>query len=868
MAVDSMKRTFLLLTMILGPMAGYCRQGVRDTGALIVDHRYRPSWWQTLICAPDDPVKTLIGKDGQLLGDYGYEGPRNFSFSIQFDSGLPAIWESQRLIAAKIPIVHTIKRSKDIRIDEIGFVQIPPVEQVRKIVRFDSRRVMRNWSKPSVPCDKAFRDVAYGSKTGGTGIVAFHIKVPKGSEHTIALGFCEGEMKKPGYRVMSVQVEGASQRQIDPVQDFGPNKPGVYFFDARDLDLDGILTVFITNLPGGKERDVFVNGIWMFKDNVPSAEAIISGKEDQHGELYVPCAEVLMPERIFYDLITIKNTSGKNTVFNPVIRYRGIDKIEIKNSFLKIGDETIVSGFNGIRDVYARSEDSATIRLKPVYLKPLEEKKLFIRVDRFYDPAHFRLADTSDPEKEKDAAIAWWERYGPYADMIKVPDEGIQQLIESCIRNIYQARDIRAGKPSFNVGPTKYRGLWVADGTFILETATMLNDVKDVRNCIDYLLRFQLKGGGFNIGYKLYKENGLVIYLMVRHAMLTQDKEWLLKNWRVVEGCMRYIHLLHEKALENASEPYYGLLPPGGIDGGIRGVQNDYSNTEWCLSGMKWAIEAAKWLGKDSEAVAWQNRFDTFLRFFTLSVKRSLRQDDKGNVYLPVLIDNDKNMPPPKGQWAFCQSVWPGRLFDDRPELNQIAKGTLDMLDDCRKEGLVANTGWLSNGLWSYFTSFYGHALEWLGRGSQMPPLLYAFANHASPTLVWREEQMPRGMGSEVYGDMPHNWASAEFIRMVVHMIELDRGNELHLFEGLPQQWIRSGEQIKLNGIRTPFGRINLALMVDSKGDSAKLKLRFLDKGYLPSEVVIHPEAWGGRKVRKLKATSELNTIIAFHDSQ
>ena len=40
---------------------------------------------------------------------------------------------------------------------------------------------------------------------------------------------------------------------------------------------------------------------------------------------------------------------------------------------------------------------------------------------------------------------------------------------------------------------------------------------------------------------------------------------------------------------------------------------------------------------------------------------------------------------------------------------------------------------------------------------------------------------------------MPHNWASAEFIRLAVHLLALDRGQEMHLFEGLPTQWTKPG---------------------------------------------------------------------------
>ena len=36
-----------------------------------VDHRYAPPWWQTSICLPDDWQKTLLGKQGCLLYDFG-----------------------------------------------------------------------------------------------------------------------------------------------------------------------------------------------------------------------------------------------------------------------------------------------------------------------------------------------------------------------------------------------------------------------------------------------------------------------------------------------------------------------------------------------------------------------------------------------------------------------------------------------------------------------------------------------------------------------------------------------------------------------------------------------------------------------------
>ena len=72
---------------------------------------------------------------------------------------------------------------------------------------------------------------------------------------------------------------------------------------------------------------------------------------------------------------------------------------------------------------------------------------------------------------------------------------------------------------------------------------------------------------------------------------------------------------------------------------------------------------------------------------------------------------------------------------------------------------------------------------------------------------------------------MPHNWASAEFIRLAVHLIALDRGDELHLLEGMPANGWAPGMVTRLNGIATPFGPLHLTVQVHDDGKTATLKV-------------------------------------------
>ncbi len=443
----------------------------------------------------------------------------------------------------------------------------------------------------------------------------------------------------------------------------------------------------------------------------------------------------------------------------------------------------------------------------------------------------------------RDHAIAYWEKAALPYGRIQVPDAGIQALLDSSIRNIWQAREIKNGMTAFQVGPTCYRGLWIVDGAFLLEAATILGAGEQARNGVAYELTHQQPDGRIEVMKDFSKENGIVLWTCARHAQLTQDKVWLESVWPKLQRIAGSIKSLRRQTLNNDSPLDDGLVPPGMPDGGIGGVQLEYTNAYWNLSGMRAFIEAARWLGKADEAAIWQKEYDEFMAAFRKAAARDMRKDPNGNAYLPILMGEvgTKELPQ-RAQWAFCQAVYPGQVFD---KSDPLVAGNLAMLAATEREGMVYGTGWDQNGIWNYFASFYAHACLWQGNGRKAAEALYAFANHAAPMLVWREEQSLKGAKYEEVGDMPHNWASAEFIRLATHLLALDRGNELHLLEGLPAAWTRPGMVTQLNGIATPFGPLTMAFTVTADGKSANLRVEPLAGGSC-SKIVVHPGTWGG----------------------
>jgi len=567
------------------------------------------------------------------------------------------------------------------------------------------------------------------------------------------------------------------------------------------------------------------------------------------------------PARNDLILIHITNTGAAPQVVQPQLTVRTDTHFDFRISAQQVvvnRHETITASLKMIG--LAEENDSArrVIQLESLTV-PAGKTETFFMLYSGGGNIVLEPASVEQALASRDRAVAYWEKVGLPYDCVQVPDAGIQALIDSSIRNIWQAREIKDGLPAFQVGPTCYRGLWIVDGAFLLEAAAMLGAGDQARSGVAYEMRYQQPDGGIHVIKNYHKENGIVVWTCVRHAQLTQDKAWLESMWPDLERIAEYIKQLRTRTYKNDSPLDDGLNPPGFPDGGIGGNHYEYTNSYWNLAGLRAFIQAAQWLGKSEQATVWQKEYDDFMAAFRRASARDMRSDEHGKRYLPTRMDG-KDLPQ-RGQWAFCHAIYPGRIFaaDDA-----LVAANMAMLEATEREGMVYGTGWDAAGIWNYFASFYGHAWLWQGNGRKAAQSLYAFANHAAPMLVWREEQSLKGEKYKKVGDMPHNWASAEFIRLTVHMLAFDRDNELHLFEGLPREWVRAGMVTKLNGIATPFGKLYLILKVDDDGKTARLTVEKLPANSL-EKIVVHLDQWtsgASDKVLSFAVDTSIDTVI------
>ena len=410
-------------------------------------------------------------------------------------------------------------------------------------------------------------------------------------------------------------------------------------------------------------------------------------------------------------------------------------------------------------------------------------------------------------------ARAWWKAWRPFGpDLDWQLPKPYDDFLRASARNILQAREARQGRLTFQVGPTCYRGLWVVDGHFILESARYLGYEKDAMEGLRTTWTYQRPDGALDAGGgpEHYKDAAIAIFSTVRQCELSQD-------WSVFRELAPAIGRAAAFLRSRQDPTHGGLIVPGFADGGFtKGYE--LTNTLWALAGLR---AAAAQPGMEELA-----RFHRELRTaFDAAAGKEMVQHPAGFDYLPMVMREDPawqrsewDRPRPQAaQWALSQAIFPGIEFDPK---HAVVRGHVALMKSCTQEDVPIETGWLPHGgLWTYNAAFAAHAYLWAGEFEWARRTFLGFLNHASPLYCWREEQPLRGSAIVGYvGDMPHNWASAECVLYLRHMLALEDGRALRLLPGIGTADLAFREPFRLRATPTRFGPLHLELTPESRG--------------------------------------------------
>ncbi|MGE5112420.1 MAG: hypothetical protein ACM3JB_16265 [Acidobacteriaceae bacterium] len=465
-------------------------------------------------------------------------------------------------------------------------------------------------------------------------------------------------------------------------------------------------------------------------------------------------------------------------------------------------------------------EAGFTLYLPHGEASPENEAQYFIRIPQEKQSTETLRANLQQPEMLLAEVREFWSKWKPFGETDWSYPARHGEFLTVCARNIQQAREEKEGRLVFQVGPTVYRGLWIVDGNFLLEAARYLGYDREADDGLRSEWAKQVESGQVIAasGGEHWKDTAIAMFTLVRQCELKQD--WALFRElepNIIKAVDFLIGLRDQAKTGDSINGRYGLLAPGFADGGIGGVRSEFTNTVWTLAGLRAVANAGEHLGMPSMQKAAQFHKELYAALQN-AAKKEMVQSPAGFEYLPMLAHDDPslsdpdpwNRPRPQtAQWALSHAIYPGLVFDKN---DPIVRGHVALMQSCTKEDVPIETGWLWHDcLWNYNASFTAHVYLWAGLRDWAHRTFTGFLNHASPLYCWREEQpLQKALVGQDWGDMPHNWASAECVRYLRHMLALEDGRALRLLEGITSAELAGGKPYTLRNSPTRFGRIDL----------------------------------------------------------
>ena len=620
-------------------------------------------------------------------------------------------------------------------------------------------------------------------------------------------------------RILDLHVEGSTTQTVDPRLGAERNEPLVYLFAAEDVNGDGLLEIEVHASVNSPDPNVYLNAFWILEEGPPvPVDAIARGSLSDKAELYYDCGPEMETFALGARLEGLLATFEGGTS-TPVVRVSSNRNL------------TFVPGtgltWEGRPYILTRPAPvAARHQGREMILElPTGTEKLQVIVAHG-NASTEEVAGIGDLEDELKRSTWFWQHAADVPrNTITVPDSGIQYLLETSIRNLYQVHEIVDGIPQFQPGPSVYRGLWVHDALRHLDAALALGDTAIARKNVETVLGFQQPNGRVRVmaPYTMYRETPLAVYQACFFARCTNDQAWLRAQWPKIRLGLEWVREQRAQTLSDPNSPNAGLLPAGFSDGGLAGVQPEYGSVYWSMISLREAARAARWLGETDDAARWDALFEEFHTSFRRAAARDVQRDAYGNLFLPVMVaDTSTSRPPQQAQWGICQAVYMGRWFD--PD-DSLVIGTLAMLESEKSEGLPLNTGWLHGGVWGFFVGSPGPAHLWQENYREAQDLLYAYANHASHLGTWVEEQLPRDVGKRTAGDGSNASASAIYIAYVRRFIAMERESTIDILAGAPDEWYQPGSTIALDSVLTEFGPVTLNLTLSADGSAGSLFL-------------------------------------------
>ena len=410
----------------------------------------------------------------------------------------------------------------------------------------------------------------------------------------------------------------------------------------------------------------------------------------------------------------------------------------------------------------------------------------------------------------------------------EVADRGLGGEIAETFRTATAHILINRDGAAYRPGARSYARSWIRDGALMSAALLRLGYTTEIRDYIEWYAPYQYPNGKVPCCVDRrgadpvpeHDSHGQLIYLIAEYFRYTGDSALVRRMWPHAAGAVSYIDTLRRERLTPEYERgekrmFRGILPPSiSHEGYSAKPMHSYWDDFFALRGLKDAAMLAGVLGKSDD----QRRIAALADSLRGSILETIRLSmQKHRIdFIPGSAD--------LGDWDATSTtiaVAPGG------ELSKLPRRPLERTFDRYWQHLIARR---DSGRGAEYTPY-----EWrtvgtlirLGWKDRALGTAQALMDDRRPRewnqwgeVVWRDPRAPKFIG-----DMPHTWVGADFVRSALDLFAYDdeERQAVVIGAGIPAGWVTAGDGVRVSGLRTYGGPLDVAISGAEGGAMVRL---------------------------------------------
>ncbi len=392
-----------------------------------------------------------------------------------------------------------------------------------------------------------------------------------------------------------------------------------------------------------------------------------------------------------------------------------------------------------------------------------------------------------------------------------LPDEKMNFLYEASLNALilHSPREIYPG-------PFTYKAFWCRDAALISYALICAGLSGRVETVIDEFFKRQKPSGYFHSQGGEWDSNGQVLWAIQKFCQMTGQSP--KEEWK--KAILKGARWISKKRIKNKHGLAHNGLFPAGFSAEYLGPNDFYYWDDfWGVQGLHSAAWLARKYGEAGAAKEFEDEAADFMAAIEVSIKNSrCSRKTCGMPSSPYRrLDS--------GSIGSLAAGYPLRLW---PEEDPRLKETIRYLTKrCLVNGLffqdIAHAGM------NPYLSL--HLAQNMLRANEPAfwDIVKKVAEAATETGQWPEAIHPQTMGG-CMGDGQHAWASAEWMMMIRTMFVREEAEVLILCSGIPEEWMRMGQEFSWGPAPTEFGEVSVRVRQDTHGVTVEWNGRWHDK--------------------------------------